>query len=116
MLRPRVRERLVSVILGVFKEVITHHVIESNDMLSVRVYWHLRGDPSRKTKQSKNIYIHLSEDCLDDYSSGSQSLQQQIEKPLTVFVHRKLARFDASNNTPKYARPPREDWSFEPRY
>ncbi len=99
MLRPNVRERLVSVILGVFKEAITHHVIESNDTLPVRVYWHLKDDPSRK-RQSKNTYIHLSEDCLDDYSSGSQSSQQQIEKKLTVFVHRKLAHFDASNNTP----------------
>ena len=109
------RERLLSVILGVFRDPIKHHLIGGDGNFSLRVYWHLKDDPSRKHKQSRNIYIHLTEDCIEDYSAGAQSCRLEIEKQLTAYIRRRLSLFDPSNDTPKYARPPKEDWCFRPR-
>jgi hypothetical protein len=85
-------------------------VVPGEGCLNVGVSWKLNDDPERPSKMSKTISITVSHEAAQDFANISTVDHGASFDRVAAFLTQRLAYFDPTHNTSRYARTPVEKW------
>ena len=108
------RRHLAEIVRRVFPPHADVHEIPSGD-IRIRADWNLGDDPERPNKRSRPIEVVISEEAVEDYTSGSVEGRRQADERLRLYLSTCLKSFRAEHDVARHIPIPAEEWVVNTR-